>query len=188
MAKRTCSVDGCERTHFGKGYCQLHYRRLYDTGSLGPVGVIHDMRPPIERLLDRMVVSETGCWLYMFGTTLYGVISVGETTPVPVHRFAYEFWVGPIPEGFDIDHLCYTPRCFNPEHLEPVTPRENQRRRAEHKTHCSNGHPYAEHGRIRPHDGSRECRLCRRMWDDTPERKAYRAAWRQARKAQRESA
>ncbi len=47
---------------------------------------------------------------------------------VYVHRFSYELHIGPIPEGLVIDHLCRTPACVNPDHLEPVTNAENVRR------------------------------------------------------------
>ena len=35
-----CSIDGCERVHYGLGYCRLHYRRVKATGDPGPVGVM----------------------------------------------------------------------------------------------------------------------------------------------------
>jgi hypothetical protein len=44
------------------------------------------------------------------------------------HRLAYEFAKGPIPEGMDIDHVCRNRACCNPEHLTPVSHRENLER------------------------------------------------------------
>jgi hypothetical protein len=44
------------------------------------------------------------------------------------HAVSYETFVGPIPDGLQIDHLCRTRACVNPAHLEPVTQRENMQR------------------------------------------------------------
>lgn len=43
-------------------------------------------------------------------------------------RAAYRLLVGPIPSGFQIDHLCYFKLCVRPEHLEAVTIAENLER------------------------------------------------------------
>jgi hypothetical protein len=40
----------------------------------------------------------------------------------------YERKIGPIPQGWEIDHLCGVPACVNPRHLEAVEPFENLRR------------------------------------------------------------
>ena len=73
----------------------------------------------------------TGCWLWTGGVTggvsgpkLYGVMKIKGKRAM-AHRVAYELYVGEIPEGLIIDHLCRQPCCVNPDHLEPVTPSEN---------------------------------------------------------------
>lgn len=33
MSNRTCSVDGCERGHYGHGYCSMHYQRWQRHGD-----------------------------------------------------------------------------------------------------------------------------------------------------------
>lgn len=125
------------------------------------------------------------CWLWLASTSVgYGQFWMASKMR-KAHRVSYELLVGPIPDGLVIDHLCRTPRCVNPRHLEPVTNTENLRR-GEHrsgntdKTHCPAGHPYdAENthiqvDRTRDHTPYRVCRACRRL--------AIRR-WRERRKA-----
>lgn len=79
--------------------------------------------------------------------------------------------VGPIPEGLDLDHLCRVRQCVNPDHLEPVTARENLMRSPltqasinSAKTHCKRGHEFTpDNTRIFPKSGSRCCKTCERQ-------------------------
>ena len=57
----------------------------------------------------------------------YGYIS-DDGKQMPVHRFAHLRSIGPIPKGYDVDHLCRVRNCVNPAHLEAVTRLENVRR------------------------------------------------------------
>jgi hypothetical protein len=61
-----------------------------------------------------------------------------------VHRAAYALWVGPIPEGLQIQHLCDNRRCCNPAHLVAGTTQENAAIRAQYKSakgRAGNDHP-----------------------------------------------
>lgn len=125
MAHRTCSVDGCEKPHYGRGLCSPHYQWHRRRGI-----VPEDRKPTTEqRFWQKVEKSADGCWLWA-GTILpsgYGQFRVGLGR-ARAHRFAYELLVGEIPEGLTIDHLCRNIRCVNPDHLEPVTAAENVRR------------------------------------------------------------
>lgn len=37
------------------------------------------------------------------------------------HRFIYRARKGPIPEGYEIDHICRNKLCCNPEHLQALS-------------------------------------------------------------------
>ena len=85
------------------------------------------------------------------------------------HRFAYEVFVGKIPRGLQIDHLCRNRGCVNPTHMEPVTLAQNVLRGDgitavnARKTHCKRGHLFdADNTYARP-DGDRDCRACRAL-------------------------
>jgi hypothetical protein len=72
-----------------------------------------------------------GCWLWQGArdTCGYGIVGIqGSRVRTSAHRWAYVHWKGTIPAGLEIDHLCRTPNCVNPAHLEAVTRRENTRR------------------------------------------------------------
>ena len=46
MTERTCSIEGCGRKHFARGWCYRHYSRWWSTGSVGPVGTLVAKREP----------------------------------------------------------------------------------------------------------------------------------------------
>lgn len=135
----------------------------------------------MERLLSRVDVTAEGCWLWLGSTCNegYGQIRECGSNGVKgrlrlVHIVAYEHCVGPVPEGFQLDHFaCEIRSCCNPDHVRPVTPRENTLRSrgvaAFHaaKTHCINGHVFDE---ANTHLNARGDRQCRRCWIDATRR------------------
>jgi hypothetical protein len=72
------------------------------------------------------------CWLWTGGTNSSSTTSTKEYgrfwsdgRVIAAHRWSYEYFVGPIPDGLEIDHLCRTTLCVRATHLEPVTRRVN---------------------------------------------------------------
>lgn len=119
-----------------------------------------------ERVQRWTVDPATGCWLWDRPKTHgYGQVW-WDGTNRRAHRVIYELLVGPIPVGLQIDHLCRTPACVNPAHLEPVTARENTLRSLSptavnaRKSHCQNGHPFDEANTLVRREGFRVCRIC----------------------------
>lgn len=91
----------------------------------------------IIRYLTKILVSETSyydgtpCWNWQarICTNGYGQFHVKDNIRIAPHRFAYLYFIGPIPDGKELDHLCKNRACCSPLHLEPVTHLENIRRR-----------------------------------------------------------
>ncbi len=115
------------------------------------------------------------CWLWTAAQDGrgYGAFCNGQRTAagnpkvVKAYRWAWEDANGSVPAGLQLDHLCRVKLCIRPLHLEPVTSAENLRRAPfsgadfqKAKTHCPDGHSYAEHGFVDAHVNGRRCRLC----------------------------
>ncbi len=119
---------------------------------------------PAERFWSHVDRSEDGCWLWLGHVDPRGYGRAGSSW---AHRLAYEFEVGTIPEGLELDHLCRNRGCVRPSHLEPVTHAENLDRawavrRQTLATHCRNGHELATVG-VYERRGVKECMECARI-------------------------
>lgn len=178
MPNSTCSV--CDGPHYARGLCRKHYDRQRRRGDASAPDRV---RFPVN-LLRGMAPQADGCihWTGYIDEDGYGVISI-EGRSVLVHRAAYEFFIGPIPEGLQLDHTCHDPaictpgrscrhrRCVNGWHLEPVTCRTNLLRGGTFqaanaaKTHCPQGHPYDEANTYINGVGGRECRACNAAYE-----------------------
>lgn len=111
------------------------------------------------------VMKTESCWLWTAGTRNgYGAIYDGQRNNY-AHRLSYILHKGEIPKGYHIDHLCFTPRCVNPDHLEAVTQRENNRRIKERHPVCRSGHKWTVESSYYDPSGYRHCRICRRADD-----------------------
>ncbi len=128
-------------------------------------------RTPLVELFEKRIQANGSCieWTGTIDKDGYGQFHRGgRSAPfVSAHRWSYEHHVGPIPKGLHIDHLCRNRRCVNPEHLEPVTPKENVMRGMgpaavnARKTHCLHGHPLTAEN-IYTSGGMRSCKVCKK--------------------------
>lgn len=133
---------------------------------------------PHIRFERKYRVEDNGCWVWTSPLAPNGYASFAiQVDPVTkgwsrvyAHRFAYETYIGPIPDGLDLDHLCRNRSCVNPHHLEPVTRRENLRRGRNanrEKTHCAKGHQFtpANTHFVAGRQDRRKCITCMRARD-----------------------
>lgn len=123
--------------------------------------------------------SQTGanlgpCWLWTGSKNASGYGMWMETRGGAnlVHRWAYRDRFGHLPEKpAELDHLCRTHACCNPDHLESVTRLENVARgnvarsnalRGSLTTQCRQGHAFDEANTAFTSRGWRRCRRCHR--------------------------
>lgn len=80
----------------------------------------------LEAFLNKVSPEpNSGCWLW---TGACRSMEYGSFNGTLAHRYSYQTFVGPIPNGLQIDHLCRVHCCVNPAHLEAVTASENSLR------------------------------------------------------------
>lgn len=134
-------------------------------------------RPAIERARPKIDQrGPTECWPWTGAKNSrarggpYGHLSRGPGMGhVYAHRLVYECEVGPIPDGFEVDHRCKNSLCCNPAHLEAVEPIVNNLRSSSPpilnmaKDECPQGHAYDEANTgFRSGKKWRYCRACAR--------------------------
>jgi hypothetical protein len=158
--KRYCYVDGCGADAVGWSMCKKHYQRWKKWGDPRRVDTVRKATDS-ERFWSHVDRTTGDCWLWLGATKNgYGVFSVsvdGRSRMVQAHRFSYGEAHGVIPDGVTLDHLCHTDatawcksatecphrRCVRPDHLAPMSLRENiQRGGNKAKTHCKYGHEF----------------------------------------------
>lgn len=130
-------------------------------------------RPAEERFwpkVDRRGPDECWLWTGAKNPQGYGNFWTREDGSVNAHRMAYRLLRPDVDlTGLVLDHLCRTPACVNPNHLEPVTLLENFRRgegavmQAVRTGRCKRGHDISIEAnvyRYASNNYTRQCRLC----------------------------
>ena len=124
----------------------------------------------IETWIATAQTNASGCWLWSGSTNGvgYGMVTLFKQHRT-IHSVFYEHFIGSVPEGKELDHKCRNRNCFNPNHLEAVTRRENLHRGSHQnmKSHmsglCKLGHPLVTISATDRSSGKRGiCRICTR--------------------------
>lgn len=104
------------------------------TEAESPVTIRHggyelELQPRDQERFWETVDQSGMCWEWrgLVADNGYGKFATNGRRTL-AHRVSYQLICGPIPTGLVLDHLCCNKSCVNPEHLEPVTTAENNRR------------------------------------------------------------
>lgn len=122
MTNATCMVPDCDKPRKGRGrMCSMHTARLSRTGTTNPGP---KAAPIAQRFWSRVCKgSANECWLWTGALAPDGYGRIGKQY---AHRFSWSLHAGrPVPGGMVVDHICQTPACVNPGHLQAVTYSEN---------------------------------------------------------------
>jgi len=118
---------------------------------------------PDDRFSAKLLFRDNGCWDWT-STKIRGYAYLWvDGKIVRAARWCYERFIGPIPLGLTIDHLCKNSQCVNPFHLEPVTLLENRLRAHPWSPNCKRGHPLSGDNlkmSVGRHGLQRGCRIC----------------------------
>lgn len=138
------------------------------------------------RVLGRVEVSESGCWLWTgpLAVNGYGQTNYNGRSRV-IHRQMWELIHGVKLDRWQyVCHKCDVKRCINPAHLWIGSPQQNSidsaakmRHKEARKDYCMRGHPlFGDNVRMAKQKGDgirRVCKTCEKERMHTPEYKAW---------------
>lgn len=134
-----CSVPGCSQPSCKRSFCNAHYIRLRRYGD----PLAGAPRPTVEQRFWAKVDKSGDCWVWTAKATSHGAgwFKPGGRgiNPLYAYRFSYELLVGPVPDGMELDHQCHNRLCVRPDHLRPVSHKQNLENRSGPARHSRSG-------------------------------------------------
>jgi len=131
---KICAIDGCERKHYARGYCNPHYKRWWRHGDASAGGID---KGEARRWVDEVAIPYDGneCLTFPYGKAHgYGRINI-DSEPMDVHVFILQCVKGKKPSlSHEGCHSCGNGHeaCVNPNHLYWGTRSQNNLDRWRH--------------------------------------------------------
>ena len=147
------------------------------------------MQDARTRIFSKIKIDPiTECWNWTGNKSRgYGIITINRL-PKRVHRIMWEFFNGPIPDKYELDHrVCRNKACSNPVHLVLCTSIENSEQPdgmigiKRNLKFCKRNHPLIDENVHIDSNGSRQCIICRRIrdkkrWEKNPNNRNMKIA------------
>ncbi|WP_242217952.1 HNH endonuclease [Shinella zoogloeoides] len=132
---RLCSITGCGKHHYARGYCSAHWQMWRKHGD-----PLTKLKAPgnVFCFFDQIVLKhdqdECLIWPYATAGSGYSVITIREKRDY-VHRLVCEDEHGPAPSTLhETAHSCGNKRCVARKHLSWKTPYDNEKDKLAHGT------------------------------------------------------
>lgn len=112
---KECAIAECGSRAISRGLCNKHYLNERRRGRL-PV-----LNKSTEDRFWEKVDKTQDCWVWTAASKPAGYGEFYFAGQVGyAHRYAYERFIGPVPDGMVIDHKCRNKGCVRPDHLHAV--------------------------------------------------------------------
>lgn len=136
--RRECSIEGCSRRHYGRGWCSLHYYRITRLGYVADppkrqgfpdrLRAVAPGAPASEEALRVVLADKTDpngdCWDWTGGVSSDGYGMAGRNKRVT--RLVLEAVLGhSLTRAQVARHTCHRPICVRPTHLIVGTQAQN---------------------------------------------------------------
>lgn len=119
-----CKVPTCIRSAKVRGYCMLHYKRVWRNGDARPAqpSKVEVYRRSLEHFQSTVRLETDECIIWPFRIHKgYGLLGNRK-----VHVMACEIEHGPRPTGMMACHgPCHNPACYNRQHVSWGTAKKN---------------------------------------------------------------